>query len=443
MLCWVWPCQAQLHLDVVETADLRLIYQSPFQDHLVPHIARNYQNSLQFHKKTLGWTPSEETTIVLTDLTDYGNAGAVGAPYNGVVVYIAPSSRTLETLPGSEAIFMLMNHELAHVGHIDVANQRDLFWRRVFGGKPRQTDEHPESILYNYLTVPRLSAPRWYFEGAAVFMETWMAGGVGRAQGAYDEMVFRAMVRDDAHFYSALGIVSEGVAIDFQTGTNAYLYGTRFISYVALTYTPDKVLDWLGRDKSVERYYSTRFLQIFGVTLDAAWRDWIEWEKQWQNANLARVREHPLTPATAITRRELGSISRSYFDATNNTMIGAFRYPGVVAHTGVLSLEDDTVRHLADIKGPMKYRVTSTAWDPDARTLYYTADNLAHRDLMAVNVDTGKAQQLIKDGRIGDIVVNPADKSIWGLRHLNGIVSLVRIPPPYREWNLVYAWPYG
>ncbi|NNF16287.1 MAG: hypothetical protein HKN70_06040, partial [Gammaproteobacteria bacterium] len=143
------------------------------------------------------------------------------------------------------------------------------------------------------------------------------------------------------------------------------------------------------------------------------------------------------------TRRELGSISRSYFDATNNTMIGAFRYPGVVAHTGVISLEDDTVRHLADIKGPMKYRVTSTAWDPDARTLYYTADNLAHRDLMAVNVDTGKARQLIKDGRIGDIVVNPADKSIWGLRHLNGIVSLVRIPPPYREWNLVYAWPYG
>ena len=31
--------------------------------------------------------------------------------------------------------------------------------------------------------------PRWYVEGAAVFMETWMAGGIGRAQSAYDEMV--------------------------------------------------------------------------------------------------------------------------------------------------------------------------------------------------------------------------------------------------------------
>ena len=32
-----------------------------------------------------------------------------------------------------------------------------------------------------------------------------MAGGLGRAQGGYDEMVFRAMVRDDAHFYEPAG----------------------------------------------------------------------------------------------------------------------------------------------------------------------------------------------------------------------------------------------
>ena len=56
-----------------------------------------------------------------------------------------------------------------------------------------------------------------------------MAGGIGRAQGAYDEMVFRAMVRDDAHFYRGLGLVSKGVAADFQTGTNAYLYGTTLL----------------------------------------------------------------------------------------------------------------------------------------------------------------------------------------------------------------------
>ena len=66
----------------------------------------------------------------------------------------------------------------------------------------------------------------------------------GRAQGGYDEMMFRAMVRDDAPFYDPLGLVSIGTEIDFQVGANAYLYGTRFMSYLALEYGPEKLLDW-------------------------------------------------------------------------------------------------------------------------------------------------------------------------------------------------------
>ncbi len=58
--------------------------------------------------------------------------------------------------------------------------------------------EQPETILYMYLTAPRVAAPRWYHEGIAVFIDTWMAGGIGRAQSGYDEMVFRSMVRDNA-----------------------------------------------------------------------------------------------------------------------------------------------------------------------------------------------------------------------------------------------------
>ena len=89
-----------------------------------------------------------------------------------------------------------MNHELVHVATTDIANAQDRAWRRFFGGKVPPQSQHPESLLYSYLTVPRFTVPRWYLEGSAVFMETWMDGGFGRAQGGYDEMVFRAMVRD-------------------------------------------------------------------------------------------------------------------------------------------------------------------------------------------------------------------------------------------------------
>lgn len=430
-------------MDVIETDAVRLLYFDPFQTYLVPHVIRNYHNSLEFQKRVFDWQPAEKSTIVLTDLSDYGNAGAGSSPYNGMSVFIAPASRTLETMPSSERVFMIMNHELVHIANMDVANRTDRRWRRFFGGKPRQTDRHPLSILYNYLTVPRLSTPRWYLEGAAVFMETWMSGGIGRAQGAYDEMVFRSMVRDDAYFYSNLGIVAEGTSVDFQAGVNAYLYGTRFVSWLAYEYSPQHVIDWLKRGDDSERYYSAQFRHVFGKDIAVAWNDWIAFEKEFQRANLKRIREFPLTEPQPLSNQPLGSISRSYIDHDRNELVGAFRYPGVVAHVGRLSLDDGSLEHVVDIKGPMTYRVTSSAWDPAERRFFYTADNLSFRDLMEVNVDTGKARMLLKDARIGDIAFNPVDRSLWGLRHLNGYVSLVRIPFPYDGWNLVHAFEFG
>src|SRR5262249_32082391 len=147
------------------------------------------------------------------------------------------------------------------------------FWRHLFSGKVAPIPAHPESILYEYLTAPRTLGPRWYYEGSAVFLETWMGGGLGRAQGAYDEMVFRAMVRDNARFYDPLGLESEGVFADFQIGANDYLYGTRFYSYLALTYGPDKVMEWLKRGPDSHAYYEAQFKQVFGKSLDDAWAD--------------------------------------------------------------------------------------------------------------------------------------------------------------------------
>ena len=133
-----------------------------------------------------------------------------------------------------------------------------------------------------------------------------MAGGIGRAQGAFDEMVFRAMVRDDAHFYSTLGLVSKGVAADFQTGTNAYLYGARFFSYLAYVYSPEAVIDWLKRGEDSEPYYSRAVRQGFDKPLETAWDEWIAWEHEFQEGTRS-VREVPLTQGRRVTRQ--GSVS--------------------------------------------------------------------------------------------------------------------------------------
>ena len=426
-----------------ETADHRLIYIDPLQSYLTPHAARCYQAALATHQDLLGFTPDETSTVFMRDFSDYGNAAASGVPRNVVLIDIAPLKFTFMTIATSERMCNIMNHELVHVIASDQATTGDKRARSFFGGKVAPVDEHPETILYSWMTNPRSYAPRWYHEGIAVFMETWMAGGFGRAQGAYDEMVFRSMVRDDAYFYDPLGLESEGSKIDFQVSVNHYLYGTRFLSYVAYTYSPDKLLEWVRRQEGSKAHYSAQFEHVFGLPMTEAWQDWIEFEHEFQNANLQAVRQYPITQHKDISDRGLGSVSRAFYDPAARELHWALRYPGVVAHIGSISIDDGTLSNLVDVKGPMLFSVTSLAFDAESQTLFYTADNAAFRDLMSINVHTGETEMLLKDARIGELVFNKSDRSLWGVRHSNGIATLVRMPYPYEEWNQIHSFPYG
>ena len=133
-------------------------------------------------------------------------------------------------------------------------------------------------------------------------------------------MVFRAMVRDDAHFYDPLGLVSRGVQVDFQIGANAYLWGTRFFTWLAYTYSPEKVVEWIKRDEGSQRYYADQFRQVFGLPLDQAWQDWILFERGFQQRNLQEVRKFPLTPVRKLGAGAVGSISRRYYDEKSQTI---------------------------------------------------------------------------------------------------------------------------
>jgi hypothetical protein len=428
-------------MSYVQTPDAEVIYFD-FLAPLVPRAVRTLTNSIEFQRNTFGWVPSDRVTVLLKDSADYGNASASTAPHNRVSFDIAPQSHAFETNAGGERLYSTLNHELVHIVQGDMANSDDRFWRHVLAGKVNTQSEYPETMLYNYLTVPRFSAPRWYLEGGAVFMETWMTGGLGRAQGGYDEMVFRAMVRDGAKFYDPLGLVSKGVRVDFQVAANAYLYGTRFMTWLGYRYSPEQVVDWMKRTEGSRRNYSDRFEQVFGLPLDAAWHQWIGFEQEFQTRNLTSVREHPITPYHRLTTHSVGSVSRLFYDERSATLYGGFRYPGVVEHVGAIGTRDGSVRRLTDIKRGMLYRVTSLAYDPASGTLFFTNNNVNHRDLLSVDVKTGRTKMLLKGARIGEVVFNPADRSLMGVRHSAGMATLVRIPYPYRRWVEVREFPY-
>ncbi len=435
------PTPAQLR--TLETEDLRLVYVDPTLTYLAPHAARSFESALDFERALFHYEPSEPVTGLLLDLSDVGRANAGALPRNNLTIHVAPVSFAYETLAPNERLSTIMNHELVHVIAMDQAAGSDRAARKFFRGKVLVTPDHPETIGYLYLTVPRLAVPSWYQEGLAVFFETWMAGGIGRAQGSYDEMVFRSMVRDGAEFYDPLGLVSEGTRVDFQVGVNAYLYGTRFLSYLAYKHSPESLIDWAFRREGSKKYYATQFEKVYGRPLVDEWRDWIAWEKEFQTRNLEAIRQHPTTPYRDLSPKALGSVSRAFLDPERRKVYAALNYPGVVAHVGAISLDDGTVDPIVEVKDPVLYSVTSLAWDPQGKTLFYTSDNSAYRDLRAVDPVTRKARTLIKDARIGDLVVHPVDRSLWGIRQLNGLSTLVRVPPPYVEWNQIHTFPYG
>lgn len=437
------PDASGIDLSEMNTRELELLYFDPAQTYLIPYIGRAFTNALRFHEKKFRWTPWERITVLLKDFSDYGNAAARASPNDAVLLDVAPLSQTMETFSAGERFFTLNNHELAHIAQMDAWNKRDAAWRRFLHGKPMPLQDHPESILWNYLSAPRTNVPRWYLEGGAVFFETWMAGGLGRAQGGYDEMVWRAKVRDKDRFFSPLGLESEGIALDFQVGVNDYLYGTRFMSYLALTYGPDKVVAWQSRPEDSKAFYAARFKQVFGKSLDRVWDDWIAFEHDFQKANLAKLAQYPLSQTQKLSPHGLGSISRGFVDPKTNSLIAAFRYPGTIGFLGRMDLATGKLTKLQEIKGMMLYRVTSLAFDPETRKAYYTEDNGAFRDILSVDVDTGRKRKLLKDARIGDIVFDAQDKAMWGIRHQNGFATIVRIPLPYRSFNQVHTFKYG
>ncbi len=425
----------------VETESLRIIYYDPGENYLIPHTTQSFLSGLEAQKRLFDYVPDGPVNLFLRDLSDQGSASAYVVPRDEIDFEIAPSTEPYETFSSGDRFATTAVHELTHLATKDRASPEDARFRRLFHGKVAVDTAHPESLLYYYLTVPRATAPQWYLEGSAVFTETWMSGGVGRAQGGYDEMVFRAMVHDRAKFYDPLGLVSKGTEIDFQTGANAYLYGTRFMDYLALTYGPQRLLAWWKRDAGSRRYYADQFQQVYGLPLNEVWRQWIDWEHGFQQKNLQAVHEHPLTESRDLTRKTLGDVSRSYLSADRSKLFTAIRYPGQVAHLVSIARSDGAVTPLKEIKGARGYRLTSLAYDPGTATLFYTTNNQTYRNLEALDLHSGKSRLLLQAARIGDIVYNSADRSLWGLRFVNGLVVLVRVPFPYKRWEKLYVFP--
>jgi len=433
------------HINVTQfkTGRLRLIYLDKNTSYLVPHTVRSFENALLFHKHFWNYVPSQETSILFNDFTDVGNGGTSVIPKNFLNIAVAPFDYTFSVVPANERMQWLMSHELTHQVMCDKASTTDRVVRGIFGGKVYVDDRDPESMIFSYFTTPRWYSPRWYHEGIAVFMETWLSGGIGRVMGGYDEMVFRTMVRDSAFFYNVIGLETEGTTIDFQVGVNSYLYGTRFDSWLAYTYGVDKLKAFYSRTDTSRRFYASQFRQVYDIRVQDAWNQWISWEHSFQKANIAEITKHPLSRYRPIGHKSLGSVSSQHVDIKAGKMFVAVNYPGKLAHIASIDLRTGEEKKISAVPSPSLYYVTAMAYDDSSKTLFVSTHNNDWRGLRSVNAETGEIKDLIKYDRTGNLAFNSRDHSLWGVQTMSGRTSLVRFIPPYKKWEELYSLPFG
>ncbi len=429
-----------------KTDDAQLVFFDKNLSRYIPHMVRMYRNGRALHQQIWSADPAyvpEAPLLLLTDWEDDGNGGATPLPRNVIQIGMAPLSMSYYVNPSSERYAQLFKHEYTHTVMTDRYNSGDLGWRRFFGAKVSTDSAQPLSALWSYLSVPRWYAPRWYHEGIACFMETWLGGGVGRSLGGYDEMYFRSIIAGGDKLFSVVGLETEGSTMDFQVGANAYLYGTRFVNYLTKEYGYDKLIRFYNRSDGSRTYYASQFRQVYGQPLRKVWDAWKEDEKRHQEENLSAVREYPLTPTTPLTAEPLGSVSPFVYDPATGKAYAAMNAPGAFAHLTEIDLGTGRQRSLADINGVQLYNPAYVALDRNAGRLIYTTNNGKMRGLQVYDLGQRKVVKKKKLQRISNIVYDNAGDCLYGLFSNGGTQSIVRLDRELENPEVIYAFPFG
>ena len=429
-----------------QTDDVRLVFFDKGLSRYIPHMIRMYHNGTALHSQL--WTTdsvycSEAPLLMVTDWEDEGNGGATPLPHSTILIGMSPLSGAYHIAPSVERYRHLFTHEYTHTVMTDKYNSRDLGWRRFFGAKVTVDNAHPLSALWSYQTVPRWYAPRWYHEGIACFMETWMNGGVGRALGGYDEMYFRSIIADGDNLFSVVGLETEGSTMDFQMGANAYLYGTRFVNYLVKCYGFDKLIRFYNRTGDSQTFWGRQFKEVYGRPLRQVWNEWKEDERRHQEDNLSIVRQYPLTVTTPVTDKPLGSVSPLVFDSASGKAYAAMNAPGDFAHITEIDLATSRRRKLVNLDGVQLYNPAFVALDRKGQRLIFTSNNAQMRGLVVYDLLKGRVVKRKNFQRMGDLVYDNAHDCLYAIFTNGGTQSVVRLDRNLENPEIIYGFPFG
>ena len=195
----------------------------------------------------------------------------------------------------------------------------------------------------------------------------------------------------------------------------------------------------MARKPGSRGYYAAQFRHVFGRSLESAWADWIVAEKAFQQKNLEAIRQYPITPHSDLDHPRAGlGVARLLRPDTRSRSTPPSTIRAWSRTSARLDVKTGEVERIVRLKGPMIYTVASLAYDPRDGILYYTTDNGDYRDLVRLDPQTGKTTAAA-EGRAHRRarLQHGRRRRSAGIRHLNGLCTIVRMQAPYTEWTRV------
>ncbi len=175
--------------------------------------------------------PDEKVQIVLSDDTDFANGSASALPYDNIRLFVTGPEDFSTLGDYDDWLSELVTHEHTHILHLDQA-----------GGIPAIIN-----AIFGKVYAPNHILPRWFLEGFAVFQESRRTSA-GRLRSTLFDMYLRMDALEDRLL--RIDQISSGID-DWPHGNVWYLYGSRFIEYIARRHG-DQALTRMAHDYADE-----------------------------------------------------------------------------------------------------------------------------------------------------------------------------------------------
>ena len=252
---------------VREAPNYRFIYSSEYED-VVNHVVDKNEFYTKLYQKEFSWVLDEDTVLGLASShNQITNGFATQYPRLWTLFYNGGPG-VIDEFGIVSWVDVLLAHETVHLYQLNARHAIPGVMKKIIGGPGSPLGFLPP---FTYMITPNVFTPTFLIEGNAMFNENRFGNG-GRLYSAYYRAMFLQLLKSGK--LTPTRIINDHIEWPF--GTEKYVVGGYFNSYLAETYGADKTNKYFvnhGRKFFWPFLMNSSFANTFGISFYLAWED--------------------------------------------------------------------------------------------------------------------------------------------------------------------------